>query len=509
MNGSRLVRNAALVAAVAAVLSPTAPPASAVPSNAPFSAARPVALLAGQGDGDINQTRTRFAVHATDLGIMWRDGQGRTAIVFGDTYSAGWGGNGAGPATADWRFNVLAHSTDTDLSDGLRIDSMVEDRPGHAGELLHRDPAVAEETVIPTAAVGVGSRDVIHYMSIRGWNPWTTNYSGLAYSDDGGRTWTKSQTARWPNSGGGARFQQGAFVAHGGFVYLFGTPNGRFGNAHLARVAPPDVTDPAAYEYWTTSGWRRGAADQATPVFGPRVAELSVQYNSVLRRWVSLSLDEHRAAIVLRTAPEPTGPWSGGRTVAHGVDYPALYGGFLHPQSADRDELYFSMSQWAPYHSKLMRVRAADVLPDPVNLLSDGGFEDRPAGAATGPWEVGGRGGVDQGLGLAHSGANNGWVRNDSGWNDLSQKAVVSPGARYRVSGWVRTSPTVADGFLGVRRADRTVLAEQHFGALGGYTRLSVEFTADTAEVEVFAGTWAKTGVDTWAQLDDFVLERI
>src|SRR5262245_49918865 len=98
--------------------------------------ARVVGLVAGQGEGDVNQTKARFAVYATDLGVMWRDSRGRVAIAFGDTYGAGWGGSGAGPETADWRFNTLAHSTDTALSDGLLIDSMVTDRPGHAAQLL-------------------------------------------------------------------------------------------------------------------------------------------------------------------------------------------------------------------------------------------------------------------------------------------------------------------------------------------------------------------------------------
>jgi hypothetical protein len=94
--------------------------------------ARVMGLVAGQGVGDINQTATRFAVHATDLGVMWRDSRGRVAVAFGDTYGVGWGGQGAGPETADWRFNTLAHLVDPTLSDGLRIDWMITDRPGHA-----------------------------------------------------------------------------------------------------------------------------------------------------------------------------------------------------------------------------------------------------------------------------------------------------------------------------------------------------------------------------------------
>ncbi|WP_308301076.1 MULTISPECIES: DUF4185 domain-containing protein [unclassified Crossiella] len=480
---------------------------SVVPAAAAPQLAEQVALVAGQGANDINRTRERFAVHATDLGIMWRDGRDRTAIMFGDTYGAGWGGHGAGPETADWRFNVLAHSTDTNLADGLGIDSMITDRPGHAAELLHRDPAVSEITVIPTAGVAAGNRDVVHYMSIKSWGPWTTNYSGLAYSDDGGRSWVKDPALRWSNSGGGARFQLGAFAKDGGYTYLFGTPNGRFGAAHLARVPEHRVLELGVYEYWTADGWQLGGLDRAIPVFGGQIGELSVQYNTVLRRWVALTLDESRAAIVLRTAPAPTGPWTGGRVVVRGTDHPALYGAFLHPDSARSNEIHFVMSQWGPYHSKLMRLRLDQSLPEP-NLLSDGGFEDRPAGAAAGPWTITGKGGIDYGSGLAHTGANNAWVRETSGWHAVTQRLAVRPGQRYRLSGWLRSSATTTDGYFGVRR-DTGVPAERKFGHLGDYTRLTVDFVADSAEIEVFGGTWALDGKDTWLQLDDFTLDQL
>ncbi|WP_235921815.1 DUF4185 domain-containing protein [Lentzea tibetensis] len=462
-------------------------------------------LIAGQGAGDINSTASRYAVHATDLGVMWRDSRGRVAIAFGDTYGAGWGGHGAGPETADWRFNVLAHSTDRDLADGLSIDSMVTDRPGHAKQILPGDPSVQEVTVIPTAAVSVGSRDYLHYMSVRSWGPagtWTTNYAGLAYSDDGGQNWVKPASARWANPGSG--FQLGAMVRKGGYVYLFGTPNGRLGDSSVSRVPENAVLNLAAYQYWTGSSWRTGAPASAVPVMSGQVGELSVQYNSVLGRWVALHLDENRAAIVLRTAPDPTGPWTGGQVVADGATHPGLYGAFLHPDSATSSVLHFAMSRWDPYHVELMRLPLADV-PADRNLVQEGGFEHR-----TGAWRVTGQGGVDQGLGQAHSGANNGWVRNSTGWNDLFQHAVVRPGKRYRLSGWVRSSSTTSDGFFGVRRPDGGgVVAEQKYGSLPAYRRLAVEFTATEPRVEVFAGVWAHNGQDTWAQVDDLLLEPI
>lgn len=299
-----------------------------------------VALVAGQGERDVNRTAARFAVHATDLGIMWRDSRGRLAVVFGDTYGEGWGGRGAGPDGADWRCNTLAFATDD-----LRIESMVTDRPGHAAQVLARDRSVPEVTVIPTAGTSVAGRDLVHYMSVRSWGTggrWTTNYAGLAHSDDGGRTWVKEP--RWADDATGFGFQMGAFAGR----YLFGTPAGRLGDARLARMAG------AGFEYWTGAGWSPSAADAAPVMAGP-VGELSVQYNEVLGRWVAMHLDEHRAAIVVRTAPAPVGPWTAGAVVADGADHPGLYGGFLHPDNGA--VLRFTMSRWDPYHVLLMECR--------------------------------------------------------------------------------------------------------------------------------------------------------
>ncbi|MGQ0840741.1 DUF4185 domain-containing protein [Actinokineospora sp.] len=90
---------------------------------------------------------------------------------------------------------------------------------------------------------------------------------------------------------------------------------------------------------------------------GGPVAELSVVYNVHFGRWLALHLDEGRAAIVLRTAEQPTGPWTDGQVVAAGDRFPGLYGGFLHPASADGPVVYYAMSRWAPYNVYLMRTR--------------------------------------------------------------------------------------------------------------------------------------------------------
>ena len=312
------------------------------------------------GHESINNTAERFGIHATDLGLMWDDGTGRILTVFGDTYGEGWGGDGAGPSDADWRCNVLAHSTNTDLDRGLLLDSVVAREDGFAAQLLGREPERQREaTVIPNSGIAVEGTQYLHYMSVREWTGpgrWITNYGGIASSTDGGRSWTKSGRARWINRAERDHpFQVCAFAAAEGHVHLLGTPNGRFGDARLGRVPAADLLEPSAYEYWTGEAWRPRDPFRATPVFGAPVGELSVLYSDHFGCWLASYLDEGRAAIVLRTAPELTGPWAEPQVLASGADHPALYGGYLHPASAHGPALYWAMSRWGPYNVYLMR----------------------------------------------------------------------------------------------------------------------------------------------------------
>ena len=136
-----------------------------------------------------NRTDKRWQVNGTDLGIMWESAPGEVAVAFGDTVGKGFRPPG-GPGD-DWRSNVLGFSTDRNLSDGMSLDSMVQDSRCHAAELLDsRKLDNIEITTIPTSGFAIGDRQYMSYMSIRTWNSmpgtWWTNYGGIAYSDDGG-----------------------------------------------------------------------------------------------------------------------------------------------------------------------------------------------------------------------------------------------------------------------------------------------------------------------------------
>ena len=326
----------------------------------------------GEGLPNPNHTDLKYQLFGTDLGILWAMSDTKVMIAFGDTYGRGWGGAGAGPPDADWRSNTLALSDDADPAKGLVFTTMTQDKPGHAGELIAARKDGAELTVIPTAGVAVGARQYVHFMSVHRWGEpggWHTNFAGLAYSDDEGRTWTRAAEAVWKNTPvWDDHFQQAAFAKSGGYVYLFGTPNGRLGSVYLARVFYLRLLDKGAYQYWDGRDWQIGREAAAAPVAHGPVGEMSVAYNSFFRRWLMVSLDVNRNAILLRDAPALTGPWSEGTTLVKGADYPALYGGFIDPLHNNGKDLYFTLSQWRPYNVFWMHatLKAEPARPSPV-----------------------------------------------------------------------------------------------------------------------------------------------
>lgn len=359
-------------------------------------------------------------VAGTDLGIMWNSGytdeNGKPIIytLFGDTYS--------GPGmTGDWRNNVLFRTSDTDLSDGLQFsDAMIspggvyrdnrwysrDEQPAAGAAQIIYDPGYdglfgTTYTMIPTSAIAIekagdegGYRQYATVMSIRTWdNPgsWTTNYSGIAYSDDGGKTWTVDpdtvRASGWFRSSasyvpGDEHFQQNALVMSDDptdpYVYVYGTPSGRQGSAYVARVNKDQITDLDAYQYWSgadSSGngqWVTGDPSAAVPVFGSsqtdflpqlykvadfftfglftkiangiwvgglptngNVSEMSVQYNEYLGRYVVLYTDGGNN-VVMRVSDSPQGEWSDTTTLVNNNPLSTntgMYAPMVHPMS--------------------------------------------------------------------------------------------------------------------------------------------------------------------------------
>lgn len=361
-----------------------------------------------------NNTQYWYGVTGTDIGVIWDNGmeddpstpynEHQVLMAFGDTFGIrGYPGD-------HWRPNILFRSSDTDLSDGITLadpewftgndfgDSPLTWVPDGAPyqymarQIIFPEGLPAGITLIPTAGVSVptpgtkyGVTQYISFMSVTRWGSagrWTTNYSAIAYSEDNGETWhVAPETVRYNNAwSGNKNFQQMAFVRPGdGYVYVYGTPNGRQGYAYLARVPEEHILDLSQYEYYsagrrglftnTPAGWYKGDPSVATPVFGKetgacgvgragnRVSEMSVQYNEYLGKYVVLYGDQFDN-IVIRTADRPEGPWSSA-TVLIPQQNGGIYAPMMHPWSPSTQgtgpELYWNLSLWSEYNVMLMR----------------------------------------------------------------------------------------------------------------------------------------------------------
>jgi len=339
------------------------PPTESAPQSSEPAAPRidQVTEVAKETGADsVNRTDKRWQVYGTDLGIAWESAPGQIAMAFGD--SVGVGFHPPGGMGEDWRSNLLAFSSNRDLSHGIIFDRMVTDGRCHAAEVLSsRKQDNIEITTIPTSGFALGKRQYMSYMSIRTWNslPATffTNYGGIAYSDDHGQTWTKDPYAHWDDIFGLANFQVAAMVPHGGYVYMFGTPNTRLGSVGLARVPEAQVLNPSAYQYWHEGEWTAvGGSASATPILDGPAGELSVRYDASRHVWQMSYLDTAQAAIVVREANSPQGLWSNEAPTVTVAQYPELYGGFIHPWSTGSD-LYFTISTWSDYNVYLMHAK--------------------------------------------------------------------------------------------------------------------------------------------------------
>ncbi|MFD4369667.1 DUF4185 domain-containing protein [Rhodococcus sp. NPDC058521] len=308
-----------------------------------------------------NDTLGRFSVLGTDLGIMWDNGSGEVLTAFGDT--VGLSPNPLCGLVGDWRSNILLRSADGILSDGMNIDNSPQDRPGHSKEIIPSlKQAGIEKTVIPTTGISVGSgpgaTQYINYMSVRDWGhpgEWETNASGIAVSNDNGENWRVDPLTTRPNipGTGNENFQMGSYVKHDGFVYAFGTPSGRNGDARLSRVPEGDITNLSKYEYWNGDKWVAHDPRAAKPVIPGPVSELSVQYNDYLGKFIAMYTDAGNS-IVMRTSDHLEGGWGEPQVLVSSREVPEVYGAYMHPWSQGQD-LYFLATTWSDYNVMLLR----------------------------------------------------------------------------------------------------------------------------------------------------------
>jgi hypothetical protein len=132
-------------------------------------------------------------------------------------------------------------------------------------------------------------------------------------------------------------------------------------------------------------------------------------------------------------------------------------------------------------------------------------------------WWTGGGAGFDYGLGYAHSGLGNAWVRGTTGWNSVNTNVNVHPKSDCVASAWLRLSSGLTDGYMSVRAwngdVPGPVLNEVRLigsgpanPAHGNYNLYSFPFNPGPhGEVLFYIGLWGN-GHDNWIQADDVVV---
>jgi hypothetical protein len=363
-----------------------------------------------------NNTSQRFSVWGTDVGTMWDNGiadnpttpidEHQVLIAVGDTFS---GAN----MTGVWRSNTLFRTSDTNLADGMSIPDgqwlngnmfggAPLSSPTTARQIILQDELPAGlatgVTLIPTAGISLptpgtefGATQYLNFMSVKQWGSpgqWTTNYSATAYSTDNGENWQVAPSSVRLNSpySGNKNFQQAALVmGNDGYVYSYGTPNGRQGAAYVSRVLPQDILNASKYQYYsagtkgwfssTPAGWYTNAPSKATPVFGKdggacgvanagnTVSEMSVQYNDYLKKYVVLYGDQSNN-IVMRTSDTPQGTWSATTTILTQQNG-GIYAPMMQPWSPSTlgtgTDLYWNLSLSTDYNVMLMQTDLSQV----------------------------------------------------------------------------------------------------------------------------------------------------
>jgi hypothetical protein len=289
-------------------------------------------------------------VSATDLGtiptnpdILGRDGafsalfQGYSVWLYGDTFLASPNADGRGLISDSW-----SYTTDLDAQDGItgfqeRLDSsgaptmILQETPAeftfnqqHNGNPCQVQPCGARWALWPATVVTDTANDqaLVFYNLVYAL-PGAFNFQGIGNSvaiwqDFNGLpqrpTFNPSIVPGHPDLmfnqnqpafGSAALIQTGTL-----YVYGCGIPsNSSDKGCRLAKVDSSSVTDLSAWTYYAGDGNWSSQIGDAVSVFDDANI-LSVSWNDYLQQYVAVYSQLFSQNVVMRTAPNPEGPWS-------------------------------------------------------------------------------------------------------------------------------------------------------------------------------------------------------
>lgn len=235
-----------------------------------------------------------------------------------------------------------------DISDGVRGLEFLKSPDGRARQLLRfiapEDKARQRLWAVHGAYVAGGLHVFYHKVTMDPeldvFESFTLDGMGLARADDDFRFERLKAPDGTYELWKGDQPGFGVFVQeHDGYLYLWGCiqpASKSAGDMYLARVRPADIEALTAYEYLVEAptldrpdrkpAWSRTFAPSAC-LFSHVPNEMSSSWNEHLGRFISLTTYEREDRLVIRSAPEISGPWSEPETI-------------MRPERAKPDSLF-------------------------------------------------------------------------------------------------------------------------------------------------------------------------
>jgi len=138
--------------------------------------------------------------------------------------------------------------------------------------------------------------------------------------------------------GGVKAYPSATTVVHNGYAYLFALYENSTHPLLATRIPLAGLNDPAAHlEYLgDDDAWHPGFDPaHAKQVMSQGSPELSIRYHPELRQWISVSFDPTTFSdrIILRTAPNLTGPWTDLRDATTLYRVPEMQAGPKHDKN--------------------------------------------------------------------------------------------------------------------------------------------------------------------------------
>ena len=291
-----------------------------------------------------NQTESKFGIRGTDLGVSFVH-NGHIYFLFGDTWREPYR-----EAQLDLDSIAFSTSLNPNPDDGLDLTFYRQPPLILTGNISQRGFEV------PLDGLSLG-RSMIVFFSTDHYTAGDYDLMGrsvVARSDDHGYTFDylyEFSREKFINVSLD-QFPTGETIGLPGYqetLLIWGSGRYRSSDVYLAAMPLTEIAGHPQKRYY--AGQRNllpfwsDREEEAVPLFcAGCVGELSVRWNQFLERWIILYNSDNPRGIIMRSAPQPWGPWSG-PIMAFDPDKGG-YGHFMHAPwkvGAESDYVYDNM----------------------------------------------------------------------------------------------------------------------------------------------------------------------